>query len=390
MNSHSLKYTPLILPMATPLAAGVALDSHAYDLSYQVYQERDDRIRVEAFYLRTQFELNSGTTFKFQYLHDAISGASPTGVLPGGVQPFLADLEDVREGLMGAISHKFGDHTVEFEMSRSSESDYLSYGYALSDTWELNQKNTTISYGLNFVDDQVAVFGLQDQTKRSYDIFAGVTQIIDKNTLVTVNLTLGYSEGYLNDPYKVIQRTDIFSVPNGMGGTIDFPVVNVYSENRPDSRFRQVLQIEGKHYCETPNASLNVMLRLSHDDYDVFSQTLQVEWKQAIGESFIVTPFIRYYNQNAASFFTNTLDDVSVVTPSVFPDGSGPNYSSDYRLSSFAALSLGLRMRYQISDNFAASASYEYYSMSGHGSDQAPSQAYVEADIWTFGFKAEF
>jgi len=385
MTHKYIKYTPLVLPFASSLAAEISLDSQSYDSNYQIYQEQNDRMRVEAFYVRSQYELGTGTTLKFQYLHDAISGASPTGVQPGNVHDFLAELTDVREGIMGAIAQKFGDHTVEFELSRSIESDYLSYGYALSDAWELNQKNTTVRYGVNFVDDKVAVFGIEDQSKRNYDLFAGVTQIIDQNTILSANLTLGYSEGYLNDPYKVIQRTDTIHI-----GPIEIPVVNVYSENRPSSRFRQVLQFEGRHYFEQPDASLNATLRLSYDDYDVFSQTLQVEWKQAIGDALMVTPFIRYYNQSAASFFHNTLDNVAVKDPPVYPDGSGPNYSADYRLSSLDTLSLGVRARWQINENLSASIAYEYYSMSGRGSNKAPSQAYLDADIWTFGLSAKF
>lgn len=390
MKKSYIVWTPGLLPLVSPLGATEILDSQRYDFSYQIYQERADRIRIESYYLRTQFDLNSDTTIKLQYLRDAISGASPTGVLPGNAQPFLTELEDVRIGVLGALSHQFGDHRVEFEFSRSSEDDYLSYGFALSDKWELNQKNTTLTYGLNYVDDEVAVFGRSDQDKKSYDLFAGVTQIVDKNTTVSVNLTLGYSEGYLNDPYKLIQRTDVFSVPNGMGGTIDFPVVNVYAENRPDSRFRQVLQLQGKHFFEDADASLRVTMRLSNDDYGVFSQMAEIDWRQAVGDAFEINPFIRYYQQNAADFFTNTVDDVPIENPSTTPDGSGPNYSSDYRLSSFNALSLGVRLRYQFSENISASAAYEYYSMTGQGSDQAPAQAYATADIWTFGLSAKF
>jgi hypothetical protein len=164
----------------------------------------------------------------------------------------------------------------------------------------------------------------------------------------------------------------------------------VYSENRPDSRLRQVLQLEGKHFFEKANASLDVMLRFSNDDYGVFSQTAEVEWRQGIGGSWEINPFMRYYQQNAADFFTNTLNNIAVVNPPTYPDGSGPHYSSDYRLSSFNALSLGLRLRYEISENISMSAAYEYYTMSGQGSDQAPSQAYMDADIWTFGLNAKF
>jgi hypothetical protein len=386
MNKKYAIYSPVILPLTTHVGAGIALDNHRYDLSYQVYQERADRIRIESYYFRTQFDFDNGTTLKFQYLEDAISGASPTGALPGNEQSFLTEIEDVRTGVLYALSHQFGDHTVEAEFSRSSEDDYLSYGFALSDKWELNQKNTTFTYGVNYIDDQVTVLGLPDQGKKSYDLFAGVTQIIDKNTTVSINFTMGYSEGYLNDPYKLIQRNETINFP----GIPPIPVVNVYSENRPDSRLRQVLQLEGKHFFEKANASLDVMLRFSNDDYGVFSQTAEVEWRQGIGGSWEINPFMRYYQQNAADFFTNTLNNIAVVNPPTYPDGSGPHYSSDYRLSSFNALSLGLRLRYEISENISMSAAYEYYTMSGQGSDQAPSQAYMDADIWTFGLNAKF
>lgn len=386
MNKKYAIYSPVILPLTSHVGAGIALDNHRYDLSYQVYQERADRIRIESYYFRTQFDFDNGTTLKFQYLEDAISGASPTGALPGNEQSFLTEIEDVRTGVLYALSHQFGDHTVEAEFSRSSEDDYLSYGFALSDKWELNQKNTTFTYGVNYIDDQVTVLGLPDQGKKSYDLFAGVTQIIDKNTTVSINFTMGYSEGYLNDPYKLIQRNETINFP----GIPPIPVVNVYSENRPDSRLRQVLQLEGKHFFEKANASLDVMLRFSNDDYGVFSQTAEVEWRQGIGDSWEINPFMRYYQQNAADFFTNTLNNIAVVNPPTYPDGSGPHYSSDYRLSSFNALSLGLRLRYEISENISMSAAYEYYTMSGQGSDQAPSQAYMDADIWTFGLNAKF
>jgi len=363
-----------------------------YDYSYQLYQEDDDRIKIESHYIRGQIDLNDATSFRFQWLNDAITGSSPTGALPGGIQPFYASVEDVRTGILGAISRQFGDHKVELEISRSKEHDYLSRGLALSDTLELNQKNTTVSYGFNFLNDIVTVPGLGERRKYGYDWFTGVSQIIDKDTVVSANLTLGYNEGYLNDPYKVVQRTDIVTVPDGLGGTIDIPVDNLYRENRPDTRFRQVLQLEARRYVEQADGVIDGVLRLSHDDYGVFSQTIQLEWRQAIGESFQVVPFIRYYHQNAADFFVRSINGLPITTPSANPDGSGLNYSADYRLSSFNALSGGVRLRYQFNDTFSATASYERYVMSGCGStkDRSPEQAYASANIWTIGISSEF
>jgi hypothetical protein len=363
-----------------------------YDYSYQLYSEDSDRIQVEAHYIRGQIEFDEATSFRFQALSDAISGASPTGALPGSAQPFLANLEDTRRGILGAISRQFGDHRVELEWSRSEEDDYVSRGLALSDVLEFNEKNTTLAYGMDYLDDTVAVPGQLDQRKETIDFFVGVTQILDKNTLVSANLTVGNANGYLNDPYKVVQRNEIVKVPDGSGGFINIPVVNIYPENRPDSRNRQVLQLEGRHYFEPIGGALDGVLRFTHDDYGISSQTLQLEWRQAVGERFEITPFFRYYHQNAADFFTNTLNGLPITTPSSTPNGSGPNYSADYRLSSMDTMSVGLRLRYQITDSFSATAAYERYAMkgSGSGSDVSPSESYPDANIWTFGLSAQF
>lgn len=376
----------MLLP-AVPLLAAEHLRS---DISYQLYKEDDGRINVESWYFRGEMNLSEDTTFRYQFLRDAITGSSPTGALPGGTQPFLAEIEDVRNGVLGALSHKFGDHLVEVEFSRSKEHDYLSYGLSLSDRWEFNQKNTALSFGINYLDDQVAVYGLEDQKKRSYDFFVGLSQLLDKNTILSANLTIGYSEGYLNDPYKAIQRTDIVSVPDGLGGTIDIPTVNLYRENRPDSRLRGVLQLQGTHFFEKYQAALDCTLRFSADDYGVFSQMVQVEWRQSLWDRFEITPYIRYYRQNEANFFHNTLDEVSIANPAEYPNGRGPNYSSDYRLSSMQTLSLGLKLRFRISDNCFLWGAYERYEMSGWGSHQAPAEAYPSADIWTVGCTIQF
>jgi len=390
MDINKSIFMPLLIPSVGLGQSNYMPEAQRYDASYQVYQEEGDRIRVESYYLRGDINLNAETSFRFQYLRDAISGSSPTGNMPSDELPFLANLKDVRRGIMGALSRQFGDHRVELELSRSKENDYLSCGLALSDKWSLNQKNTTITYGLNYLDDDVSVRGIDNQDKKNYDLFAGITQLIDKNTYVSANLTLGYSEGYLNDPYKSIQRTETLLLPDGMGGFNRFDVLNSYAENRPDSRMREFLQLQGTHLFENVGGALDAVLRLSSDDYGVVSETVQLEWRQSIGKAFEVTPFFRYYHQSAADFFTNTLDGVPIDYPADHPNGSGPNYSADYRLSSLDAVSLGMRTRLQINETLAGSLSYEHYQMAGSGSDTSPSQAYVSADIWTFGLNLTF
>ncbi len=373
--------TPLLLPALLPGA-----EQFRFDTSYQVYDESAGRMFVESYYYRGEMYFSEDTSFRFQLLRDAIAGATAWGALPGGTQPFLVELEDVRNGVLAALSQQIGDHRVELEISHSRESDYLSQGFSLSDKWELNQKNTTLSFGLNFLNDTIRVIGTDDQNKKSYDLFFGFSQVLDRDTVLTANLTLGYAEGYLNDQYKVIQRDELLTIPGV--GTI--PVSSIYRENRPSSRLRGVFQLQGTRFIDKAHAALDAVVRLSQDDYGVFSQSYQIEWRQGLFEKFEITPFFRYYQQTAADFFHQSLNEVNIGTPQEFPDGSGPNYSSDYRLSSMATMSLGVKARWRFSENMALSLAYEHYDMSGVGGDQAPAEAYATADMWAFGLNFTF
>ena len=328
---------------------------------------------------------------RFQLLRDAISGSSPTGVLPGE-SDFLKEMHDVRTGVLAALERQFGDHRVGLEISRSVESDYDSHGYSLSDAWDLNQKNTTLAFGVNYLSDKVAVPGIARQDKTGLDLFTGLTQLIDKNTVASANFTLGYNHGYLNDPYKIIDRHEVLTLDDGFGGTYDIPLVTPYAENRPDHRLREVLQLEVTHFFDAPGAALDTVYRLSHDDYGVVSQFIQMQWRQAVGSHVEVTPYLRYYRQGAAKFYMNSLDGLFPLSysPPDHPNGSGPNYSADYRLSALDALSLGLRLTYSINSHFSVSTSFERYAMDGLGGNAAPAGAYPSANIWSLSATAKF
>ncbi|MES2598221.1 MAG: DUF3570 domain-containing protein [Verrucomicrobiota bacterium] len=381
--SSAMALTPLLLPAAAAQAA----EQFRFDTSYQTYDESNGRMYVESYYYRGEMFLSEDTSFRFQILRDAISGSTPIGALPGGSQPFLVEIDDVRTGVLAALSQQIFDHRVELEVSNSQESDYLSQGISLSDKWELNQKNTTLNFGLNFLNDTIVVRGTDDQNKKSYDAFLGFSQLLDKNTILSANLTLGYAEGYLNDQYKVIQRDELFTPPLGQ----PFVVNNVYRENRPSSRLRGLLQFQGTHYFRETNSALDAVLRFGEDDYGISSQMLQVEWRQGLFKKVVeITPFFRYYQQTAADFFHNSLNEVNLGTPAAYPDGSGPNYSADYRLSSMATMSVGVKSRLRLTENLNLSLTYEHYDMSGMGGDQAPAASYPTANMWTLGLNFTF
>lgn len=380
-------HRPIILTCLLPWVSSRANElGQEYDYGFQIYDEGNERIRVEANYFRGKIDLSDESTFKFQLLNDAITGSSPTGALPGGNQPFTSDLEDVRTGILAALGHSLGDQRLELELSKSEESDYFSSGISINYEKDYNLGNTTLAFGFNYLDDVVKVPLLDDEKKDSYDIFAGVTQLLGKNTVVSADLTLGYAEGYLNDPYKVVQRNEDFVIAPG----ISVPIVNIYRENRPDSRTRQVLHQETKHYFESLKGTLKAAFRLSNDDYGIFSQTAEVEWRQEVNDKLLISPFYRFYNQNSADFFVKSLNQLNIDTPAYEPNGSSPNYSADYRLSSLHATSIGLKINYKVNGNLSVSGAYEHYAMEGVGTDSAPSQAYPTANTFSITAQIKF
>ncbi|MDE0571245.1 MAG: DUF3570 domain-containing protein [Verrucomicrobiales bacterium] len=380
-------HRPIILTCLLPWVSSRANElGQEYDYGFQIYDEGNERIRVEANYFRGKIDLSDESTFKFQLLNDAITGSSPTGALPGGNQPFTSDLEDVRTGILAALGHSLGDQRLELELSKSEESDYFSSGISINYEKDYNLGNTTLAFGFNYLDDVVKVPLLDDEKKDSYDIFAGVTQLLGKNTVVSADLTLGYAEGYLNDPYKVVQRNEDFVIAPG----ISVPIVNIYRENRPDSRTRQVLHQETKHYFESLKGTLKAAFRLSNDDYGIFSQTAEVEWRQEVNDKLLISPFYRFYNQNSADFFVKSLNQLNIDTPAYEPNGSSPNYSADYRLSSLRATSIGLKINYKVNGNLSVSGAYEHYAMEGVGTDSAPSQAYPTANTFSITAQIKF
>lgn len=403
-------FTPAFCPLlGAAQAATTLLDHPAVEVAHQVYQEDAqaglEGVRIESWYVKGSVEITEDTSFRFQMLQDAISGASPTGATDTATGlPAFVPVTDMRQGILGALSRKIDDHLVALEVSRSIEDDYLSYNFALSDVWDLNQKNTTLTFGLSYTDDAVGdPEGSNQLLKKNYEVFSSISQIIDKNTIVSAGLTLGLNRGYLNDPRKVIERTEHDTVtetvpiyddsdpPVQIGeNTVTRPIswLATYPENRPDSRLRGVLQLNGTHYFEAARGALDLTYRLADDDFGVFSNMIQCEWRQSIGPDWLVTPYVRYYRQSAADFFHPTLDGIPFDPNN--QDGTPPNYSSDYRLSELSAFSVGMRVRYQINERLGAFAAYERYAMSPESGVRAPTITYPSADVWTFGLSASF
>jgi len=348
------------------------------DFSYEDYAENDGRIHVGTAGLYFESEIKSWFAINGNFIYDAISGATPTGAppLPGTNTVAMANMNDTRYAGSVAGVFKLGNHALSPQVSYSEESDYRSLGISLNDAIDFNEKNTTFSWGLSHTFDQILPNPGEDpaitspRNKNSTEGLLGVSQVLDQNTIVGANLTLGYSDGYLSDPYKRVLFDDF---PYSPGNPF-----TVFPENRPDHKFRQVAFLSLQHYFEPVKGAAEVTYRFYHDSYDIVANTASIQWNQKIGRHVILSPLFRYFIQTAASFYgTHFPGDPTDTTTYPIPQ----YYSADYRLSALNSYTYGISLSVQLQKHLSFEVGYKRYVMRGTDGVTAAAQ-YPTANVF--------
>ena len=370
----------LLLELAQPRSAR-AEDFVSY--KFQDYRESGGRIAVRVHGAMIEKDFGTATTLKVHGIVDTITGATPTGEperTPGAGVP-LTNIDEERKAWGVDLSHRFERVTVVAGTAHSRESDYVSAGWSLNTLTDFNSRNTTLLLGIAGTSDDVKVFFQQPtRDKQGLDVIAGVTQLLDPLTSVSLNVTRSHSKGYLSDPYKLVEQ-----VQEVLPGVF---LRRTFSENRPDSRTKWLVLLSANRALPKLHAAIDASYRFHDDDFGITSHTLNLEWYQKLGEHFTLRPHVRVMSQSAADFYRATFTGAP-VTPTSVPTGRAPFYSSDYRLSELRTLNAGLKLIWTPRENLTFDVAIETYEMRGRDGVTSPS-AYPDATIFTVGGKLAF
>ncbi len=365
------------------------------DYRYEDYAEENGRIHVTTHGLYFDTSLAPWLSLKGNYIHDAISGATPLGApyLRGANAVNTATIDDIRNAGFLEPSFKLGNHTLTPQVAYSLESDYESIGVSLSDAIDFNDKNTTLLLGASHSFDHVLPNEgeldyqgnpLRKRRKDDSSAMLGVTQLLDPATILTAAVTVGYSDGYLSDPYKRVLFDDVPYYPG-----LDPANPNAYTvwpERRPDHKLREVMFVSLSHNFEKLNGAAEITYRLHHDSFGVTAQTASLQWNQKITKYVIVSPLFRFHTQTAADFYATHFPGD--------PDNQGEfplpkNYSSDYRLSALNSFTYGISVSARLQEHLSLELAYKRYEM--YGTDGVTgSQQYPKANTFTAGLTLWF
>ena len=240
----------------------------------------------------------------------------------------------------------------------SIERDYRAITGDGSLSRDFNAHNTTASLSVNYEFDTSSPFGgtptpltvMSAQMKgpsrnrQVVDVVAGLTQVMTRNWLVQLNYSYGLSNGYQNDPYRIL------SVVDAVTGE---PTSYLY-ESRPNSRRRQSVYLDNKVDIG-PNV-FDVSARYFFDSWGIHSETVDASDRISLTHAIYLEPHVRWYRQTAASFFQYYL-----IAGQPLPQYA----SSDSRLGKFTGLTGGLTLGLKVTRSGEVYLRGEYYAQTG-------------------------
>jgi Protein of unknown function (DUF3570) len=383
--------------LGTTVATRAAADDDArrwsFDSSLLYYGESDDRVQDISAMLSAQRDFGDERRLSATLTADTLTGASASGAIaldtpqtftsPSGravytTQPGEVPLDDTFLDTRFALNAGWTQplarlYTVSAGLGFSTEYDYTHLGANLSLARDFNKRNTTVSAGVAWSQDDIDPVGgapaplsqmldvdnnankLGSDSKDVLDLLVGLTQVLDRNTVLRLNYSYSDSSGYLNDPYKILSVVDPISgdtitrVPVGEG-----PTGLYLYESRPDSRVKQSLYAEVKRAFDTK--VLHVAYRFMTDDWGIDSSTAEARLRWPIGAASYIEPQLRYYTQSEADFYRASLVGGTPL----------PQYASaDFRLGNFDATTIGVKFGHRTGGGNEWNTRLEYYQQSG-------------------------
>ncbi len=387
------------LLQVTASAAQAADSEWDIDTAFLYYGESDGRVQAAepAIYAGRNIG-DDGERIDLRLVIDVLTGATPNGAhassapqtfttpsgsgtysAAAGETPLDSTFKDTRAAVGADWTLPVNRLSrVKLGLNASAEYDYLSLGVSGSYIREFNNKNTTLTASLAFNNDTSnPVGGLpdalkpmreqgagvnragSDDTKTIADFLIGVTQVVSRNTLLELNYSYGMSDGYLNDPYKIVTVLDPATGLPATGAFFDTAATGnlpyVY-ENRPDSRQRNNLFFRVAHHLTED--VIHFSYRYFWDDWGISSNTFDLKYRYEMGRSYL-QPHVRYYMQEAADFYRHNLElgsDVDATTGEVLVK----EVSSDSRLMKLTGTTLGLKYGYALGKNSELSLRGEF------------------------------
>lgn len=258
------------------------------------------------------------------YYVDSISAASVDVVATA------SEYEEERTELSGGVDFLHEKTILSGGYTNSSENDYEANTAYFSVAQDFFGDLTTLSLAYARGWDSVGQRGQaesewEDKDLQNYKL--GLTQVITKNALFSMDIDIISDEGKLENPYRVNRYVD----PNDSTAFLYQP------ELYPDTRTSTAVGFRGMYFLPY-RASLKLEYRYFSDSWDIRSNTYDVAYSHAFKERWIFETRLRYYQQDQARFYSD-----------LFPFANSQTHlARDKELSAYSGFTYGLGVSYEV------------------------------------------
>jgi hypothetical protein len=367
------------------------------DVAILGYSEVDRVSAIEPV-ISTRKTFDDDSVLGFKLVVDSLTGASPNGATPSdqvqtftrpsgsgsyqtpaGETPLDDSFLDTRVSFSSFYEHGIGRmNKMIWGGNISKEYDFFSAGLSATYLHDFNNRNTTLSFGLSGEYDLIEpVGGIPDplsqmqaagspqykgessDTRFLGEVLIGVTQVIDRKTLMVFNYGFSQSDGYHNDPYKVTSVVDDNDGTLVGGETLDGTYLY---DSRPDQRNKHSVYSKVKRALGDDSADFSY--RYMWDDWGITSHTFGLSYRKNFN-AWYVEPRVRYYTQGEADFYYHSITETQ-------SKNIGSYLTSDYRLAEMWSSTIGFKVGFKTPDGNQNSIRLEYYHQDG---EKHPSNA---------------
>ena len=303
--------------------AGVLPDDRA-DVLYHRYD--GGGVEIDGPSVLVRKKAGKSLSFVGNYYVDMVSSASIDVITTAS--PYT---EERTQWSLG-MDYLRGNTTMRVNYTESDESDFdaKTYGFSVSQDMFGDLTTLTLSYALG--DDLVrksddAMFE-RPLDRQIYGV--GITQVLTKNLISSINVETVTEEGYLNNPYRVVRYLDPLSA---LGYSFE-------PELYPNTRTTTAVGLRARYFLPY-RAAIEGEYRWFTDTWDIDANTVAISYIHPWRE-WTFTGKFRWHDQDGAHFYRD-----------IFTRSGETNFRGrDKELSPLTSYTLKLQAAYEfISDD---------------------------------------
>ncbi len=364
------------------IASSIVQAENYVSVEFLQYDESDSRVSVSAPSLSISHDIGTDYNIKADFVHDAVSGATPAWKSDTGSGASSRDDSSSSSSDYSYGKQKFNEErnagsvllTKRFDnrdelytgVDYSRESDFDSKSVSVEYMhYTDNSHNQSVSVGASYAYNEILSYDYYDtgsgasqkETSSSINAEIGLSQVLDAKSSLKVAGFVISDNGYLSNPHASVIRDYKMSNRRQSG------------DSRPDTRLAYGADVKYIRLL-TDDLSYQIGYRFYDDDWDIGSHTINNDVYYKVTENLTLGAGVRYYAQTEANFYNGEKDFFS----------NEEFASSDERLSDFEALTYKGSMDYKFNDKVSFNLGGEFYTQSTG----------IDATLFTTGVKYRY